>query len=414
MATSLLNRRARAARSSTIRDLLDQARLPGMISFAGGIPDPERFPVPLLADLAAGAIRDRGDRTLQYGPTAGESEARRALAGLYGPLPGGAGIDPDDLVVTSGAQQALDLVARVLLEPGDIVVCGQADYLGMLGVLSDHGAVAHPIPIDDAGLDVDRLASELRSGLRPRACYLVPHHHNPTGATITAERRLDLHRLSARYGFVVIEDDPYRALTYTGAEPVEAAADPDLTVRIRSTSKVLTPGLRVGALAGPRWLTEAVVIQKQSADLHTSSLSQALVMAAFGTGFLDDHVAGLRADYRAKLDIVVEALERRLADRVAFNRPSGGMFLWVRFPGIDTGQLLDRAIDHRVCFVPGQAFAVGTDLSDRARLSFVTASPGELVEGVDRLADALADNESPEASAHPIGEAPPAVAGIGS
>ncbi|MEL6985514.1 MAG: PLP-dependent aminotransferase family protein, partial [Actinomycetota bacterium] len=313
----------------------------------------------------------------------------------------------------AGAQQALDLVARVLVEPGDVVVCGQADYLGLLGVLSDHGAVAHPIPIDDAGLDVDRLETELRSGLRPRACYLVPHHHNPTGATIAPERRVDLHRLSARYGFVVIEDDPYRALTYTGPEPVEAAADPDLTVRIRSTSKVLTPGLRIGALAGPRWLTEAVVIQKQSADLHTSSLSQALVVAALDTGFLDDHVAGLRADYRAKLDILIEAVEHRLGDRVALERPGGGMFLWVRFPGIDTGQLLERAIDHRVCFVPGEAFAVGTDLSDRARLSFVTASPDELVDGVDRLAAALADADSAGASG-PTREAAPAVAGIGS
>jgi len=386
MSPSLLNRRSTPARSSTIRDLLDQARTPGMISFAGGIPDPDRFPLALLADLAAGVIRGQGNEALQYGATAGEAETKAALAGLYGPLPDGSCISSAELVVTSGAQQALDLTARVLLEPGDPVICATADYLGMLGVLNDHGAVPHPIPVDADGLDVERLEVELRGGLRPRACYLVPHHHNPTGATITPPRRAHLHRLSSRYGFVVIEDDPYRELTYDGSEPVEVAADPELTVRIRSTSKILSPGLRIGALAGPRWLTEAVTIQKQSADLHTSTLSQALVVAALGTGLLDEHVAGLRSSYQAKLDLLLGAIQDRFEDRIIVDRPGGGMFLWARFPGIDTSVWLSRAIDNGVCFVPGQAFAVGTDRSDQARLSFVTASPGDLVDGVDRLA----------------------------
>ncbi len=390
MAPSLLNHRATTARSSTIRDLLDQARTPGMISFAGGIPDPDRFPLALLADLAAGVVRGRGHETLQYGATSGEGETRAALAGLYGPIPGGPAIGPDDLVVTSGAQQALDLVGDLQAAMGDPVVCGDADYLGMLGVLNDHGAVPHPIPIDGDGLDVERLEVELRGGLRPRACYLVPHHHNPTGATIDVERRQRLHRLSARYGFVVIEDDPYRSLSYDGSEPVEMAADPELTVRIRSTSKILTPGLRIGALAGPRWLTDAAAIQKQSADLHTSTLSQALVVAALGTGFIEGHIAELRLAYRSKLDVLIDALLATFGDRAELVRPSGGMFLWVRFPGVDTSAWLDRALEHGACFVPGQAFAVDTDLSEWVRLSFVTASVTELVEGVGRLAAAVA------------------------
>lgn len=360
-----------------------------MISLAGGVPDPERFPLALLADLAAGVIRGRGGSSLQYGASAGEAETRSALSSLFDPFPDGAMIEPEQLVVTSGAQQALDLVARVLLEPGDPVVVGHADYLGMLGVLNDHHAVLHPVPIDREGLDVDRLGDDLRAGLRPRACYLVPHHHNPTGVTISAERRSQLHQLSARYGFVVIEDDPYRALGYGDMSTSEAAADPELTVRIRSTSKILTPGLRIGALTGPRPLLDAVVIQKQSTDLHTSTLSQAVVSAALGTGFIDDHIAGLRAAYRSKLDTMATALDATFGDRVAFDRPTGGMFIWLRVPGIDTSMWLDRAVADGVCFVPGEAFATGADLSEWVRLSFVTASTGEIGEAVDRLAVTL-------------------------
>lgn len=392
MTASLLNRRARGARSSAIRDLLSRARTPGMISFAGGIPDADRFPLDLLAELATTVIDRDGRRVLQYGTTIGELETRIALCALYGPTPGGSPcVDPDDLVVTSGAQQALDLVARVLLEPGDLVVCGDPDYVGLLGVLHDHDAIPLPLPIDADGLDVDHLERLLRSGSRPRACYLVPHHHNPTGVTVSVERRQHLHRLSARYGFVVIEDDPYRDLYFDDRPPAEVAADPALTVRIRSLSKILSPGLRLGALAGPRQLTEAVVVQKQSADLHTSTLSQALAVAALDSGFLDRHLVDLRAAYRSKLDILLQSLAGALGDRVRLQveRPSGGMFVWVRCPGVDTAAWLDRAVDRGACFVPGVAFAVEADLSDRARLSFATASPAEIAEGVDRLVAAL-------------------------
>lgn len=371
--------------------MLDRAREPGMISFAGGVPAADRFPVELLARLAAETIADDGARSLQYGPTAGEPGARRVLAGLYDPSPDGSIVEPDDVVVTSGAQQAIDLVARVLLEPGDAVACGDPDYLGFLSVLRDHGVRPHPVPIDGDGLDVERLGDALAGGLTIRACYLVPHHHNPTGATIGAERRRELHRLSTRYGFVVIEDDPYRSLHVDETGPIEADADPELTIRIRSTSKILTPGLRIGVLTGPRAVTEAVITMKQATDLHTSSLSQALVAAALDTGFLDDHVAGLRTAYRAKLDVVMGSLRDRLGDRVQVETPGGGMFVWLRAPGIDTTAWLDRAIARGACFVPGPAVAVEADLSEWARLSFVTASEDELVTGVERLADALVD-----------------------
>jgi 2-aminoadipate transaminase len=389
MAAPLLNRRARMARSSAIRDLLDRSRVPGMISLAGGIPDPGHFPLALLADLASGVIGDDGRTSLQYGATAGEVETRLALTGLFGSTPSGPALGPDDLVVTSGAQQALDLVARVLIDPGDRVVCGDPDYLGFLGVLDDHRATPHPVPIDAGGLDTERLERDLRAGLRPRACYVVPHHHNPTGVTIDPDRRNHLHLLSSHYGFVVIEDDPYRELHFDGRRPVEADADPALTVRIRSTSKILSPGLRIGALAGPPEVTRAVVIQKQSADLHTSTLAQAIVVAALRADFLPFHLDDVRAAYRSRLDTLLAALDAALGDRGRVDRPSGGMFVWLSVPGVDTAAWLDRALERNVCFVPGAAFAVEVDLSDRARLGFVTASEAQIVEGVDRLAATL-------------------------
>ncbi len=387
-APTLLNRRARTATSSAIRDMLDQARAPGMISFAGGVPDPERFPLALLAQLVTPLVADEGPRALQYGPTAGDAATRRALTMLYGSGPGDSPIDPDDLVVTSGAQQAIDLAARVLFESDQPVVCADPDYVGFLGALRSSGARPHPVPVDGDGLDVGRLADDLRAGLRPRACYVVPHHHNPTGATLHPERRAELHRLSTHYGFAVIEDDPYRELHFD-RPPVEAEADPELTIRIRSVSKILTPGLRIGAVTGPRAVLEAMVVEKQSTDLHTSSLGQALVAAAIDNGFLDAHVDGLRSAYRARCEVLLRAIGDRFGDRVTVDRPSGGMFAWIDLPRHDTVELLGRAVARGVCFVPGSAFATSADQSTRARLCFATASAQEIVEGVDRLAAAL-------------------------
>ena len=377
-----LSEQARSTHSSAIRDLLDQAKRPGMISLAGGLPDATRFPADELARIAAEVIVGERERALQYGPTRGDAEASEALVSLFD-----RGADADRLVVTTGSQQGLDLLARVLIDQGDTVVVGDPDYLGALQVMGAHRVELSPIAMDRDGIKTDLLEERLLWGLRPKLCYLVPNFHNPTGVSISAERRSHLSELSQRYGFVVIEDDPYRELYYDpGAAPRSTTGDPELTVQLRSTSKVLAPGLRVGAMEGPSWLTDAVIAAKQSADLHTCSLTQLMAARALGSPWITDHIDGLRAAYRSKRDVLVEALRSAFGDSIEFEVPGGGMFLWARLRGIrDTAALLERSLDAGVCFVPGQAFAVTRDLSSYLRLSFVTASEEELDMGVERL-----------------------------
>jgi len=376
-----LSRRASSTTSSAIRDLLEQATRPGVISLAGGLPDATLFPIEELADLVPALLHNDGRRILQYGPTEGTEECR-ALLGAHFAL-----TDPDELLITTGSQQGLDLLARTLFDPGDVVITCDPEYLGARQAFAAHGAVAVPIPIDDDGLATSVLESKLRAGLRPKACYLVPHFHNPTGITISRERRTHLHHLSTTYGFVVIEDDPYRDLYFGSDPPTESQADPDWTVRLRSTSKILSPGLRVGVMSAPAPLRQAMVVAKQGSDLHTSTLSQAVAAAAVGAQWFEPQLQRLRDRYRVKAAALVEALLASFGPRIVVRRPMGGMFLWANFgPGVDTTQWLARSLEHGVCFVPGAAFAVEADLSSWARLSFATAGLDELTEAVDRMA----------------------------
>jgi 2-aminoadipate transaminase len=311
--------------------------------------------------------------------------------------------DPAQLLVTTGSQQGLDLVAQVLLDPGDEVIVSDPEYLGMLQVLRSHGAQPVPIPSDGDGLDVEALAARLAAGLRPKVCYLVPHFHNPSGATLNVDRRAELHRLSSHYGFVVIEDDPYRELYHDDSPaPADVAVDPEWTVRLRTASKCLAPGLRVAAIHAPPMVHAAMVIAKQSADLHTSTLNQAIVSRALGAPWFAGHLDRLRRSYQHKCDTLIDALLATFGDSIRLVRPTGGMFLWVDMARLgngdgsldaaplDSGAWLARSLEHGVCFVPGTAFAVERDLRSYARFSFATASAEELQEAVVRLASAVA------------------------
>lgn len=375
--------------SSAIRDLLRLTEQPGVISLAGGLPAAEALPAADIAAAAAEILAGPGAvAALQYGPTEGIAPLRDWIGRARG-------VPPDRVVVTHGAQQALDLVARALLRPGDPVVLAEPAYVGALQAVRAAGGRPLPVPADEGGLDVGALAALLRGGARPRLLYTVSELHNPTGATLAAERRPVLAGLAERYGFVVVDDDAYAPLRWEGGAPPPLRRYSDRVVTVGSFSKVLAPGLRVGHVVGPGAVMRDVVLLKQAADLHTGSLDQRIVHALVSRpGFLAARCERLRRLYAGRAGALADALDAVLGDRVRFRRPEGGLFLWVELPGVtDTAAMLDAALARGVAFVPGAAFAVapGAGPSRWARLSHASLAPDDAARAARLLAGALDD-----------------------
>jgi 2-aminoadipate transaminase len=383
-----LARRSDRLVSSAIRDLLHLAERPDVLSLAGGLPDGDTFATERIAEATqrALAIDGRyGATALQYGPSEGLAAMREWVAGgsLVHPALG----TPDETLVTTGSQQALDLLARVVVDDGDVVVVEDPLYLGTRQVLLANGARLVGVPVDADGLDTDALHDLLRRGVRPRAVYTVPHFQNPTSATLSHERRVLLCALAQQFGFLVVEDDPYVALAFDGTrhEPLGSIA-PEHVVTLGSASKVLAPGLRVGWLRAPKWLHRALVLAKQSSDLHTPSLNQLIALDVLSDDdFMGPQLVRLRATYRDK----ATALHHALGGAFAMDVPRGGMFLWGRAE-CDTTAALPTAIAAGVAYVPGAAFAVESDRSSHLRLSYASLTPDDLRVAAERLRAAIA------------------------
>lgn len=378
--------------SSAIRDLLAITTSPDVLSLAGGLPALGPVHDAAIAEAAARAASEAP--ALQYGPTQGSPRLRAWIAGRLAAEPADPRPGHDEVVVTHGSQQALDLVVRALVDPGDTVVVEHPTYLGAVQALATTAARVHAVPVDRDGLDTDRLARDLRAGLRPVLCYLAPTFQNPSGAVMSPERRAHLGRLADRHGFVVVDDDPYRDLGFSSPPPrLRRWVPPDLSVTLGSFSKVLAPGLRVGWLHGPGWLVEAVVRLKQAGDLHTSGLAQRVVAEVVGRpGWLAHRTGRLVDLYRHRSGVLAGALRDLAGDRLAFADPRGGMFLWARVgDGGDTAALLPGALRAGVAFVPGAAFACDQAPSPHLRLCFATLDDRELREAARRLVVALDD-----------------------
>jgi 2-aminoadipate transaminase len=386
-----ISRRAHALRSSEIRDLLHLTRRPDVISLAGGLPDPSCFPTDELAEAAHRAITDRSVLALQYGPTEGDPALRERIADRHQHATGRP-THPDQVLVTTGSQQGLDLLARVLGDPGDTVAVEDPGYLGALQAFKAAGLRLLPIHLDDGGLRVDALAALLTGPTpdRPAFVYTVPTFQNPTGVTLAPDRRTELAALADEHDLLVVEDTPYADLRFSGPALLPVASATDRVITLGTTSKTLAPGLRVGWMIGPRWLIAATTRAKQAVDLHTSSLSQAVVADLLADpAWFDRQVATVAERYGQRAATLEAALADRLGHRIALTRPSGGMFCWARIPGLDARSLLPAAVDEGTAFVPGDAFAVEADLRDRLRLSFAAADEARLVEAVARLTRAL-------------------------
>ncbi len=372
------------AGSSAIRDLLEITERPGIVSLAGGLPNPATFPTAAIARATAAALAHDPIGALQYGPTEGYRPLRRWVADRNGLGPAG----EEQVLVTSGSQQALELATRALVDPGGSVALADPAYVGALQAFRAAGVELTPIPSDAEGLRVDVLADRLARGERPTLVYVVANFDNPSGSSLAADRRTALADLADHYGFWIIDDDPYGDLRWRGATPVALRDLTDRTITLGSTSKVLAPGLRVGWAIAPAEVHRAMTILKQSADLHTSSLTQQIVHRTLAEeGFLDVHLATLRTTYQHQAQHLVRALRAALDDRLTVPDPDGGMFVWVelRAAGADTAALLAPALEQGVAFVPGAAFGVEELHPRRMRLSFATAEPSALDLAVERL-----------------------------
>lgn len=378
--------RATSVGGSPVREILALTERPGVISFAGGLPAPELFDSEGLRAAYDAALTTSARRALQYSTTEGAPELRAAVAARTSAR--GLATDPDDVIVTSGSQQALTLITAALVEPGDVVLVENPTYLAALQCFGLAGARVVPVPCDAEGIVPEELA-RIVARERPKLLYTIPTFQNPTGRTLPAGRRAEVARTAARLGLWLVEDDPYGELRYEGTDIPWLAAHPgaeDRTALLGSFSKVMAPGLRLGWLRAPAALRRAAVVAKQAADLHTSTVDQLAAAHYLAAVDLDAHIATVRAAYRPRRDALLAGLGEALPRGSEWNRPEGGMFVWARLPeGHDATALLKAAIGENVAFVPGAPFHTDPVDPRTLRLSFTTHTPAEITEGLSRL-----------------------------
>jgi len=372
--------RTLAVASSPVRDLLALTSRPEVISFAGGLPAPELFD---LDELRAAYDRALGDRAvLQYAPT----EGNPALRSLVSARLTSRGLPTPDVLITTGSQQALSLVATAALTPGAVVAVEEPTYLAALQCFQMAGARIVPVASDADGLDPASLRSVIARE-RPSLLYLVPTFANPTGRTLSAARRAEIASLAAAHDFWIVEDDPYGELRYRGSAVAPLASISDRTLYLGSFSKVGAPGMRLGWLRAPADLLRTLVIVKQAADLHTSTVDQAAAAEYLAHNDLDAHIARLCVEYGQRRDTMIAALPATVPEGTTWSDPDGGMFVWLRLPGdVDSAVLLKEALRHDVAFVPGAPFFATTPDHATFRMSFTTNTPDEIAEGMARLA----------------------------
>ncbi|ROP41129.1 PLP-dependent aminotransferase family protein [Saccharothrix texasensis] len=369
---------------SPVRDLLALTSRPEVISFAGGLPAPELFDVEGLRTAFDQAL---SRRTLQYAPTEGDPDLRGLIADRLSTR--GLPTAVEDLLVTSGSQQALTLVVTALLEPGAVVVVEEPTYLAALQCFQLADARIVPVASDEHGVVPAALADVIERE-RPELLYLVPTFANPTGRTLSAGRRAEVAALADRHGLWVVEDDPYGELRYRGEPAPSLASMSDRVLYLGSFSKVGAPGMRLGWLRAPASIMRTLVIVKQAADLHTSAIDQAAAAAYLKANDLDEHIRGLCAAYRGRRDAMIGALPSTTPAGTRWSDPDGGMFVWVALPGeVDTSSLITAALARDVAFVPGAPFYATTPDRSTLRLSFTTNTVEEIVEGMRRLATVL-------------------------
>ena len=380
--------------SSVIRELLKFTEQPNIISFAGGLPAPDVFPLKEFREACNYVIDHFGPQALQYSTTEGYTPLREMIARHNARY--SVEINPDNILITSGSQQALDFLGRLFINRGDYIVCESPTYLGALQAWNAYGAQYIPVRADENGMIVDELEAALRIG--PKFIYILPNFQNPSGSTLSLERRRQLVELADKYGVPIVEDDPYGQLRYEGEHiPSVVALDSEYrgpngghysgnVIYLSTFSKLLAPGLRLAWVIAPPEVIRKLVMTKQAADLHTASFNQYVAYEVAKGGFLDEHVKMIRATYKERRDVMFEMMEEMFPPEVTWSRPQGGMFLWGVLPEeMDAAEVLKRAIEKKVAFVPGEAFHPRGGGKNTMRINFSYSSPDTIREGVTRL-----------------------------
>ncbi|WMW81959.1 PLP-dependent aminotransferase family protein [Undibacterium cyanobacteriorum] len=376
------SQRAEQLQSSAIREILKVTMRPEVISFAGGLPSPETFPVDRMRAAFDKVMAENGKAALQYGPTDGYGPLRQFIADSLSTAD--CTIVPEQIMMTSGSQQGLDLIAKVLVDEGAKILVETPSYLGALQAFSVYQPNFVSVEMDDNGVVP---ASVAEKGEGAKLFYALPNFQNPTGRTLSVERRMELVETCARMGIPLIEDNPYGDLCYSG-EPLPKLLNmnPEGVIYLGSFSKILTPGIRLGYIVAPLPLIRKLEQAKQATDLHTATLTQMAVYEVIKDGFLQEQIANIRRFYSAQCDVMLEAMGKNFPEGVTWTRPLGGMFIWVTLPKhINSKELLDEAIANNVAFVPGGPFYANEAETNTFRLSFVTVPPAKINEGIEKI-----------------------------
>jgi 2-aminoadipate transaminase len=380
-------------KSSAMRDLMALTERPEVISLAGGWPDTSTFPPDSYASLMSAVATDSCARALQYGPTEGLALVKQCIVEVMSEE--GIEIDADELLVTTGGQQVIDLVCKTLLDPGDVVVCEAPTYPGAVPTFCAYEADVVQVTMDRDGMRIDELEMALgqleRSGRRPKFIYTVPNFHNPAGVTLSLERRRELVRVAAERELLLLEDNPYGLLRYEGNPlPPLRSLDDEFVIYASTFSKILSPGVRLGWAAAPAPVLSKMNIGKQASDLCSSSISQYFVGAYFESGDWQDYVRSLIEIYRRRRDVMLDALAEHFPREAEWTHPQGGLFIWATLPDyIDTTDLLARALEEHVAFVPGRAAYVDGRGGSAMRLNFSGVGDDDIREGIRRIGEVV-------------------------
>lgn len=381
-------------KKSAIREILKLTQRPDMISFAGGLPSPDSFPIEDIKRVTAEVLEQEGKAALQYGTTEGDIKLRTLLAERH--RKDGLNLSPENIIITTGSQQALDLCGKIFINRGDVVICGLPSYLGGLNAFSNYGAVLKGIQLDDHGMRPDLLEKTITSlkkeGKTIKFIYIIPDFQNPTGVTLPLARRLEIIRIAERHDLIIVEDSPYRDVRFAGSpEPLMSSLDAHGRVLTLNTfSKILAPGFRLAWVTGHREIIDKMVTAKQAADLCTPPFVQKITARYIEQGLLDINLRKTIELYRRRRDYMLKCFREQMPEGVKWTEPDGGLFLFVTLPpAMDAARLLEKAIRKNVAFVCGSVFYCNNEGHNTMRINFSFADEKDTCEGIRRLAEVI-------------------------